>query len=723
MAIVQNFTEEFRISATPATIRLTDTTDYAGAGCSHADTIIGMFSILDPSGAILYQNAQYGATTPVSGDLLPYAASDPSTVFDVNLPIDPATGLPESGNYTVNYQVYVHQASGSALNGTYNKQIVYNLIPQTPEVTFGIDVDCVAGKIAVTDTTNYGTYTSLTRVFQLYYPSALSLSPETTSLATISAQLYTKTWVAKITTTVHYGDVTVIVEGDVEIPVVCDKSVCDVACQYFALQDAYYENLSTNPSLAAQQYRQLVEISLLLEGIEMAQNCGLGNLISGYLDRIYTVGRFTPAGCGCSDESTPRLVSGGQGLPTGNTYSMSTSNGLTVFTNTVGQNTEFQVKINDGLYNVLNGLTKSTFTAGDNVTITPVTSADGSTVDYTIAANVGGATISISQVTDLQSDLDAKLSTTLANGDILVGNGSNVATAVAISGDVAMTNAGVTTVGKINGVALGSTTATSGHILVASGSAWVGVAVSGDATLASTGALTLKNTGTAGNYNNVNTDAQGRITSGSLISYLTANQTITLSGDVSGAGTTAITTTIGAGKITSGMYANTSIATAKIQNAAITTALIANNNITTALLAAGAVTTNELGSNAVTATKLSTDLQTNFFLVEVSFESEETGIMVITPPFTGSITVTGIQMMVSKNIAATDPASLTFSSSVTGPMGSAVSIPAGTLQGVAIAEFIPSLPALILSGQSFSTTTAKTTPGGKVLCTVYYTRA
>ncbi len=49
-------------------------------------------------------------------------------------------------------------------------------------------------------------------------------------------------------------------------------------------------------------------------------------------------------------------------------------------------------------------------------------------------------------------------------------------------------------VAKINGVALGSTTASSGHILVGDSVDWESVAVSGDATLASTGALTVTKT-------------------------------------------------------------------------------------------------------------------------------------------------------------------------------------------------------------------------------------
>ena len=58
-----------------------------------------------------------------------------------------------------------------------------------------------------------------------------------------------------------------------------------------------------------------------------------------------------------------------------------------------------------------------------------------------------------------------------------------------------------------------------GNLLVSNGSALASVAMSNDATLASTGAITLKNTGTAGTYGSsaavpvFTTDAQGRVTS------------------------------------------------------------------------------------------------------------------------------------------------------------------------------------------------------------------
>lgn len=47
---------------------------------------------------------------------------------------------------------------------------------------------------------------------------------------------------------------------------------------------------------------------------------------------------------------------------------------------------------------------------------------------------------------DLQSQLDSKLPTTLTNGSILIGNASNVATAQSVTGDVVISNTGVTSI-------------------------------------------------------------------------------------------------------------------------------------------------------------------------------------------------------------------------------------------------------------------------------------
>jgi hypothetical protein len=75
------------------------------------------------------------------------------------------------------------------------------------------------------------------------------------------------------------------------------------------------------------------------------------------------------------------------------------------------------------------------------------------------------------------------------------------------------------TVARIRGALLGTTTATSGHLLIADGAAWQSVALSGDATVVASGALTLANTavtpGTYGDGTHVGqftVDSKGRLT-------------------------------------------------------------------------------------------------------------------------------------------------------------------------------------------------------------------
>jgi hypothetical protein len=90
------------------------------------------------------------------------------------------------------------------------------------------------------------------------------------------------------------------------------------------------------------------------------------------------------------------------------------------------------------------------------------------------------------------------------------------------------------------------------------------ISVTGDATgsgstsIALTLATVNSNTGT---FNNVTVNAKGLVTAASNVAYITANQSITLSGDISGTGTTAITTTIGANKVTNAMLAQIPTAT------------------------------------------------------------------------------------------------------------------------------------------------------------------
>ena len=81
-----------------------------------------------------------------------------------------------------------------------------------------------------------------------------------------------------------------------------------------------------------------------------------------------------------------------------------------------------------------------------------------------------------------------------------------------------------------------------------------------------------------GTYNNVTINAKGLATAGSNVAYLTGNQTITLSGDISGSGTTAITTTLATVPVAKGGTNKTSWTTGSVAFAGSATALAEDNN-------------------------------------------------------------------------------------------------------------------------------------------------
>lgn len=77
--------------------------------------------------------------------------------------------------------------------------------------------------------------------------------------------------------------------------------------------------------------------------------------------------------------------------------------------------------------------------------------------------------------------------------------------------------------------------------------------------------LSLANTGvTAGTYSSLTVDTTGRVTAASNPGYITGNQNITVSGDVSGSGTTSIALTLASSGVTAGTYNNSATAVSPI---------------------------------------------------------------------------------------------------------------------------------------------------------------
>lgn len=107
--------------------------------------------------------------------------------------------------------------------------------------------------------------------------------------------------------------------------------------------------------------------------------------------------------------------------------------------------------------------------------------------------------------------------------------------------------------------------------------------------------------------------------------YLTGNQTITLSGDISGSGATAITTTIGAGKVTNAMLAG-SIAASKLVGTDIATL--------------GTVTTGTWQGTAIAANKGGTGI-TSYAVGDLVYASGATTLSKLADVALGSVLVSG----------------------------------------------------------------------------------
>lgn len=94
--------------------------------------------------------------------------------------------------------------------------------------------------------------------------------------------------------------------------------------------------------------------------------------------------------------------------------------------------------------------------------------------------------------------------------------------------------------------------------------------------------IDLATVGTAGTYTSVTTDAYGRVTAGSNPGFITGNQSITLSGDASGTGTTAIAVSLAT--VNSSPQANTfSKITVNSKGLVTATSAVNSTDITTAL--------------------------------------------------------------------------------------------------------------------------------------------
>ena len=192
----------------------------------------------------------------------------------------------------------------------------------------------------------------------------------------------------------------------------------------------------------------------------------------------------------------------------------------------------------------LKGNGTSAFTASSTIPNTDITGLGTMSTQNATAVAITGGTINGASVGATTRSTGAF--TTLSATGLLTtaasaagGAGLNLphgaAPTTPANGDLWTTTAGL--FARVNGTTVGPFDAGGNQTITLSGD------VTGSGATAIT--TTLANSGvTASTYNNVTVNAKGLVTAGSNVAYLTGNQTITLSGDATGSGATAIALTL-----------------------------------------------------------------------------------------------------------------------------------------------------------------------------------
>jgi hypothetical protein len=254
------------------------------------------------------------------------------------------------------------------------------------------------------------------------------------------------------------------------------------------------------------------------------------------------------------------------------------------------------------------GATGATGPAGADGTASTQAHIDDTTAAHAASAIAVTATGNLSStdaqaaLAELQGDIDAI--NTLADGKIYLGNGSNVATEVTPTGDVTISNAGVTAIASgvivnadINAsAAIGYSklaTMSTGQVLLGNAGTPTATTLSGDVTVGATGVTAIAsgvivdadvNASAALAYSKLATMATGSI----LLGNAGTPTATALSGDVT-VGATGVTA-IGASKVTNAMLAGSIDLTTKVTNA-LPIANGGTNNASLAVTAGGSVYT------------------------------------------------------------------------------------------------------------------------------------
>ena len=307
-------------------------------------------------------------------------------------------------------------------------------------------------------------------------------------------------------------------------------------------------------------------------------------------------------------DSTLRFVSDGEG--TDSTLKLSTS-GITTTSKVVvggdtaaGDDAAIGYTSAEGLIITGQGST-SDITVKNDADAAVLTVATGTT-NVDIVGDVTAATVNADG--DTSAGDDAAMGYTSAEGLILTGQGStnditikNDADAAVISVPTGTTNVTIAGDLTVSGDDLTMGTNTSGAALIADGTNFNPVVISGDATVATNGALTIAN----------DAITSAKIADDAITSALIADDAVGSAAIADDAITAALIADDAVGSaaiaddaITSALIADDAVVTAAIADDAITSALIADDAVVSAAIADNAVVTAAINDDAVTLAKM-----------------------------------------------------------------------------------------------------------------------